>query len=186
MKSREALRFGYNDTMKTYGKLDGDRFTFKKGNLVRNYNKYAETFENEVHKIISNLEGGMLGKIAQSTIFQTIVENKLSYRNFNKLVEKAGACFGFQEDVVYNIKTYNKGLFNELSEMLPISREVIVSKIKKNEFKKIIDTRQIVRFFYDAIVNNSLEGTFKFLPIFSDEFLIALYIYVIKGRRNSY
>ena len=70
--------------------------------------------------------------------------------------------------------------------MLPISREVIVSKIKKNEFKKIIDTRQIVRFFYDAIVNNSLEGTFKFLPIFSDEFLIALYIYVIKGRRNSY
>lgn len=186
MKSREALRFGYNDTMKTYGKLDGDRFTFKKGNLVRNYNKYAETFENEVYKIISNLEGGMLGKIAQSTIFQTIVENKLSYRNFNKLVEKAGACFGFQEDVVYNIRTYNKGLFNELSEMLPISREVIVSKIKKNEFKKIIDTRQIVRFFYDAIINNSLEGTFKFLPIFSDEFLIALYIYVIKGRRNSY
>ncbi|MEI3507587.1 MAG: hypothetical protein V8R01_00335 [Bacilli bacterium] len=29
----------------------------------------AETFENEVHKIISNLEGGMLGKIAQSDTF---------------------------------------------------------------------------------------------------------------------
>ena len=61
-----------------------------------------------------------------------------------------------------------------------------MAKIKKNEYKKIVDTRQIVRFFYDAIVSNNLESTFKFLPLFSDEFLIAMYIYVIKGRRSTY
>ncbi len=186
IKSREALRFGYNDTMKTYGKLDGDRFTFKKGNLVRNYNRYAENFEMIVRKIISNLEEGLLKTIAKSSFFQTIIDNKLSYRNFNKLIEKAGVCFGFQEDIVYNIKTYNKGLFNELSEILPISFDFVMAKIKKNEYKKIVDTRQIVRFFYDAIVSNNLESTFKFLPLFSDEFLIAMYIYVIKGRRSTY
>lgn len=30
---RRTIDYGYNDTMKTYGKLDGNKFTFKKGSL---------------------------------------------------------------------------------------------------------------------------------------------------------
>ena len=185
-KSREALHFGYNDTMKTFGKLDGDKLTFKKGNLVKNYNKYSKTFEEELNRIFSNLSSSLLDKISKTGTFKSILDSKLTYRNFNKLVEKAGMCFGFQEDIIYNIKTYNKGLFNNLYEIIPISKELILEKIKKTNFNKIIDHRQIVRFFYDAINSGDYESTFKFLPIFRDDFLIALYIYVIKGKRNAY
>ena len=95
-------------------------------------------------------------------------------------------CFGFQEDIIYNIITYNKGLFNNLYEIIPISKELILNKIKKSNFNKIIDHRQIVRFFYDAINNNEYNNAFKFLPFFQEDFLIALYIYTIKGKKNAY
>lgn len=185
-RSRESLRFGYNDTMKTFGKLDGDRYTFKKGNLVKNYNKYGLKFENEVNYIFSTINSSILNKIVDSTFFKNIKENKLTYRNFNKLIEKAGDCFGFAQDTIYHIKNYNKGLFNELLEIEPISKEMIAKKIKGKDFKKIVDHREIVRFFYDAINTNNFESSLKFLPMFFDDFLIALYIYIIKGQKNAY
>jgi len=185
-KSREALRFGYNDTMKIFGKLDGDKFTFKKGNLVKNYNKYGMKFENIINEIFSNLENSVLNKITETSFFKNIKEDKLSYRNFNKLVEKAGMCFGFEEDIIYNIKTYNKGLFNELSEIIPISADVIRQKLQKRKFNKIMDHRQIIKFFYENINKGDYETAFKYLPLCMDDFLIALYIYVIKGNRNAY
>ena len=185
-KSRESLRFGYNDTMKTFGKLDGDKYTFKKGNLVKNYNKYGLKFENEVNYIFSTINSSILNKIVDSTFFKNIKENKLTYRNFNKLIEKAGDCFGFAQDTIYHIKNYNKGLFNELLEIEPISKEMIARKIKGKDFKKIVDHREIVRFFYDAINTNNFESSLKFLPMFFDDFLIALYVYIIKGQKNAY
>lgn len=185
-KSREALHFGYNDTMKTFGKLDGDKLTFKKGNLVKNYNKYAYNFEEKLNDIFQNIENNVLNKIVESSIFKNIVDNKVSYRNFNKIVEKAGMTFGFEEDIIYNIKTYNKGLLNETTEIIPISKNYILEKVKKKDFNKIIDHRQIVRFFYDAIVNDNIESIIKFLPLFQDDFLAALYIYTIKGKRSAY
>ena len=185
-KSREALRFGYNDTMKTFGKLDGDKFTFKKGNLIRNYNKFHIKFEDNLNYILSNIDNNVLNKIIETQTFKDLKENKLSYRNFNKLVEKAGMAFGFAEDIIYNIKTYNKGLFNELLEIDPISKSIIVSKIKNTNFNKIIDHRQIIRFFYDSVEQNKIENIIKFLPLFTNDFLIALYIYTIKGNKKAY
>ena len=185
-KSREALHFGYNDTMKTFGKLDGDKLTFKKSNLVKNYNKYAYKFEEKLNNIFQGIENNVLNKIVESSIFKTILEDKVSYRNFNKIVEKAGMTFGFEEDIIYNIKTYNKGLLNETAEIIPISKDTILEKVKKKNFNKIIDHRQIVRLFYDAIVNDNIESIIKFLPLFQDDFLVALYVYTIKGKRSAY
>lgn len=186
VKSREALNFGYNDTMKTFGKLDGNKYTFKKSNLVKNYNKYSSKFEEKLHHLFESVDSSIMNLIISTSLFKTIMEDKVSYRNFNKLVEKAGECFGFAEDVVYNIKTYNKGLLNELSETVSIDKTIIIKKIQNKEFRKIIDTKQVIKFFYEAILKDEIDGTLKFLPIFANEFLIALYIYIIKGQRSTY
>ena len=185
-KSKEALQFGYNDTMKTFGKLDGDVLTFKKGNLVKNYNKYSLEFEDKVQQIINNLDNSVINKITKTSLFQNLVDQKLSYRNFNKLVEKAGLVFGFEETIIYNIKTYNKGLANKVNTIIPISKKIILEKIKKPNFRKLIDNRQIVRYFYDAISKSEYENIYKFIPIFMDDFLIALYIYIVQGKRSTY
>ncbi len=185
MKSREALRFGYNDAMKTFGAYDGNLFTFKKRNLVQNYNRYGDKFADKVYSILADIDSGILGKVVSSSIFQSIVKDKLSYRSFNELVEKAGECFNFPEDVLYNIKTYNKGLRSELFKVKAINVSDIGLKIKKRKFKEIIDVRPIIRMFYDAIVSDNVRDVFKYLPVFADEFLIALYIYILKQNGHG-
>ncbi len=184
-KSREALRFGYNDTMKTFGVYDGDLFTFKKHNLVQNYNRYGDKFSDGIYSILDNVEEGILNTLVSTSIFKSIVRDKLSYRHFNRLVEKAGECFNFPEDVLYNIKTYNKGLMAEMAKVRPISLNDIREKIKERKFKDIVDVRPIVRMFYDAIVANELRSIVMYLPIFSDEFLIAYYVYILKKNSHS-
>ena len=102
------------------------------------------------------------------------------------MVETAGKCFNFAEDVLYNIKTYNKGLFNELLKVKAINKNTIAGKIKNRNLKNIIDSRGVVRFFYDAILHDKFNDAFVYVPLFIDEFLIALYIYIIKGRKKAY
>ena len=77
-------------------------------------------------------------------------------------------------------------MFNELLEIKPISKDEIIKKMKQKNFKRIIDHRQIVRFFYEAIKNGTYNQILKFLPVLLDDFMIALYIYIIKGKRNAY
>ena len=185
VRSREAVKFGYNDVMKTYGVYDGNEFTFKKNNLIKNYNKYGEKFLDKAYSLMEGIDEGILGKIVSSSIFQSIVKDKLTYKNFNRLVEKAGFCFDFPEDNVYNIKTYNKGLLNELFKVTAINLQEIGVKIKNRKFKEIVDVRPIIRLFYDAIAGNDVRSVVAFLPMFADEFLIALYLYVLKKSYHS-
>ena len=185
-KSRKALRFGYNDTMKTFGKLDGDKFTFKKGNLVKNYNKYGIKFENELNVIFNNIDNKILNKIIKTQIFTNIKEAKITYRNFNKLIEKAGECFDFAEDVIYNIKSYNKGLLNELSGTSTISKQNIIKDIKERNFNHIVDHRKIIKYFYEIIKNKNYDNLTKLLPLFFDDFLIAVYLHIINRRTRFY
>ncbi|MBQ9011616.1 MAG: patatin-like phospholipase family protein [Bacilli bacterium] len=185
-KAKEAMHFGYNDTMKMYGKLDGDKFTFKKRNLVRNYNKYAKQYDQHFHSIFDNANGKIINKLTNLPLFKEYLDNLLSYKKFNQIVEKAGFYLDFPEDIIYNIKTYNKGLFNELLKANPIDIKIITKKIKNKNFTKILDKKQIVRFFYDTIVNNNIKEAYTYIPFFIDEFMVALYILITKGRKKSY
>ena len=183
-QAKKSIKFGYNDTMKKFGKLEGNKFTFKKHNLIKNYNKYIDNFENTLTNIFKDNKSKLLAKIFQSNIFQNILNNKISYNNFNNLVEEAGQIFNFEESNLYNIKTYNKGLLNALSNTETIELEDIIKKLKNKELENIIDRRKIVKYFYNQIVNNNVS--FKYIIPFANEFLVALYIYIIKNPHITY
>ena len=74
---------------------------------------------------------------------------------------------------------------NEIAKVRPISINDIREKIKKHRFKDIADVRPIIRMFYDAIISNHLRSIVKYLPFFSDEFLIAFYVYILKKNSHS-
>ena len=52
--SRRGIRLGYNDTMKKYKKLDGDMYTFKKNNLIKNEKKYKKVYIDNINLIIKD------------------------------------------------------------------------------------------------------------------------------------
>lgn len=184
-KAYENIKYGYNDTMKVFGKLDGDVFTFKKRNLIRNYNRYNDLYEEILNKIFDDSNSKIMNKLFDSPVFKEIINRKTLYKNFNKIVEKAGKIFKFEESNIYDIYTYNKGLLNALSSVEAIDLEKIIKKLKDKNIKNILDERQITKYFYNGIKNNS-KSMIKYIPIFEDEFLTALYIYTIKGKSTIY
>ncbi|MBR3230129.1 MAG: patatin-like phospholipase family protein [Bacilli bacterium] len=184
-KAYENIKYGYNDTMKTFGKLDGDIFTFKKRNLIKNYNKYNDLYEEYLNEIFDESNSKIINKLFNSPLFKEILNRKTLYKNFNKIVEKAGKIFKFEESNIYDIYSYNKGLLKEISNTEAIDIEKIIKKIKDKNIKNMFDERQITKYFYNGINNNN-KSIIKYIPVFEDEFLSALYIYTIKGYNTIY
>jgi NTE family protein len=184
-QAKHAIKLGYNDAMKTFNKLDGDKFTFKKHNLVANYNRYGNNFENNLKNIFDANNNKILNKIFSTSAFKDILNGKTLYNNFNQIIEKAGQIFNFEEYVIYNISSYNNGLLNALSNTDTVATEKIINQIKDKKFNKIIDNRHIVKYFYEKIIAKD-ETMIKYIPFFINEFLVALYIYTIKGNYKIY
>ena len=184
VQARKAIKLGYNDTMKTFNKLEGNKFTFRKYNLIKNYNKYSDKFEIKLKEIFQTSKNKILIKLFQTEAFKEFLNNKTLYKNFNNLIEEAGRIFNFDESNIYNIKSYNKGLLNALSNTETIVLEEITIKIKNKNLENLIDRRKIVKYFYNQIEKNQIS--FKFIIPFVNEFLVALYIYTIKNPRMTY
>ena len=182
-QAKKAIKLGYNDTMKKFNKLEGHKFTFKRYNLIKNYNKYIDFFEQNLNNIF-NSEHKILNQIFKSEIFKDILNNKILYNNFNSIVEYAGKIFNFDESNIYHIKSYNRGLLINLSNTNTIDIEQIISKIKNKDLENIIDRRKIVKYFYIQIQNNKIS--YKNIIPFINEFLVALYIYTIKSPHSTY
>lgn len=182
-QAKKSMKFGYNDTMKTFNKLEGNKFTFIKYNLIKNYNKYADSYEKKLKDLFKS-DNVILNKIFESSAFKDILNNKITYNNFNSLVELAGETFNFDETVIYNIKSYNKGLINSLSNTESVSINKITNNFKNKDLKSLVDKTAIVKYFYLKIKENELP--LKYILLFTNEFLIALYIYIVKGNRTIY
>ena len=120
----------------------------------------------------------------KSEIFKGILNSKILYNNFNNIIERAGKIFNFDESNIYNIKSYNRGLLTSLSNTETIDIEKIMHKIKTKNFENILDRRKIVKYFYQQIINNKLS--YKYILPFRVEFLVALYIYIVKSPHTTY
>lgn len=183
-QAKKSIKFGYNDTMKIFNKLEGNKFTFKKYNLIKNYNKYIDSYENKLKELFKHTDSKLLNKLFETEIFKGILNRKTLYNNFNQLIEEAGKIFNFDETNIYNIKSYNRGLLNALSNTETIELEKIARKIKDKNLEDIIDRRKIVKYFYNQIEQNKIS--FKYILLSTNEFLVALYIYIIKAPHITY
>ena len=92
--ARRAIRLGYNDTLKEFGKLEGNKYTFK--NLKKNYDRYYSI---------------MIEKLESSKYFK-----KDSYEKFNELIEMLGEAFKIDDSRIYNIKKFNKILKKRIKD----------------------------------------------------------------------
>lgn len=183
-QAKKSIKFGYNDTMKLFNILDGNKFTFKKYNLIKNYNKYIDSYEKTLKDLFKNTDNKILTKLFETEMFKGILNNKTLYNNFNNLIEEAGRIFNFDEANIYNIKSYNKGLQNALSNTENIELDKIAHKIKNKKIEDIIDRRKIVKYFYNQLEKDKVQ--YKYILLFTNEFLVALYIYIIKSPRSIY
>lgn len=107
--------------MKYYKKLEGNIYTFKKGDLERNYNKISNNYISLFKQILSNEKDTLLTEIFKNqrykNILSNIKQNKKIDVEINKSLEYLGTIFDLDEQKVYNIDVFNRKLIREAKNL---------------------------------------------------------------------
>ena len=176
--SRRGIRLGYNDTMKKYHKLDGNLYTFKLNNLDENINKYKDKYLKKIRSLLN--EEGIISK----TIIEHITLKNLfkdTDNKINEIIEKIGYLLDIDDSYIYNINKYNKIILNKFKNIKYNLKE-IEKNIEKNKLKTYLNNKIMVKYLYELIKNKKYNDLKKMYLLFSNEFLMSVYILTIEGE----
>lgn len=148
--SKKLIKLGYNDAMKVFKKLEGDIYTFRRGSLNYNYNRYNEKFID----------------------YCKLYLEKSNY-NINNVLEDAMEIFKVDFTKIYKKREFNKELIKNFDEFQTID----INNINVKEIKRVFNQKTIVKNIYNRILNGE---DYKLLKIFKKEFLVAIYIMTIR------
>ena len=159
--TKQMINLGYNDAMKTFDRLDGEIYTFKKDSL-NSYLKYKSKIKDLCEKL--NYYGD----------FKDFNNNRKAVKNFQKIIENTMTIFKIPADEIYSLRKVNRLLFNKLNK----TEKINFDKIDLNEIKKILNKESIIKYIYLKLCNNEpINIIFNF---FSKEFSAAIYLYVVR------
>lgn len=185
VSSRKAISLGYNDTMKSYGKLDGNIFTFKRGALLSNYLKYKKAYIDFFNSFTTSEDQSLLSKVLQLSIYNKIFRECDSdgfFEKFNEIIERVGCTFHLDESLIYSMNKYHKELFKHLEDFSKDSFEEISSKKNNARIKRLFHDDLMVAYMYYSLKENvTIDDISNLIFIFPYEFLSALYLYVVQG-----
>lgn len=159
----KTMKFGYNDTMKVFGKYVGKKFTYKKKSFEKYKNK--KTSKNNIDKILSYYP-----LKHQKTIYELLVSSQLL-----DIIEYLGTIFSIEESKIYSIKKFNKLLIKKLNETQ--TKEFNIKD--KFKTKKNIQNKEYVKYITQSIYNQDEKVIKKSINETPKEFISALYLYTI-------
>ena len=178
--ARRNIRLGYNDTMKHYGKLDGENYTFKKGNLKKNYNNLSDYYIQLLKKVlISDDKKVKITEILKNkryqNIFLNIKQGKSLEKEVNSSLEYLGKLFDIEDVYIYSIESFNRKLIKEAKSLNYLT-------IDKN-----LKGKMLIGYIYNKFMNSDnkeevYKKLFNIALIFQKDFLAALYLIAISKR----
>lgn len=146
------IKFGYNDTMKVFGKYKGYKYTFKKKNIDEAISEYHKLF---IHNLNQILNSEKLIKLIDVNLIDT---EKLIV----KTAEEIGLLLEFDETKIYKFRKFNKKLLKEF-------------KKNKVNSKKISTIKEL----YEMMLKKDYKLLRTTGILHPKEFIEALYLYTI-------
>lgn len=184
-QAKKNIKYGYNDTLKMYNKLDGNKYTFKYNHLYKNYKKISWEFNNLLKELFENNEDN-----------KNIYDNFIKYSQFNKLLKKEiedriiinetieflGDIYNLDDTKIYHIKEFNKLILKNNKEY-KVSK-ISIKNIKSDDFEGIINSKLLVKYIYNHLIEKSYtyeirKDLCRLASLFPKEFLGAMYIMLI-------
>ncbi len=169
---KEALyriALGYNDTLKAFGKLDGDKYSFYKGQLNYNFLRLKDNYINNFKTYFVN-KNDNLKKIFDSAFLEGLRSKLSSDDNiksvFNDNIEEIGKIYDIDMTKIYLISRFY---------------DIMFDKILKSDSK---DNQSIVNFLYHFLIgsdNNTLSSLLLQNP---KDFLLSFYILTVYQKSN--
>ena len=163
------MKFGYNDTMKTFGKFEGNKYTFRKNQLEKNRLLYQETYLHVLNKILKykKVIKSFEELINTNITIESETKDEIFEKLMLKIMESTAQSFKLDETRVYTHHSFNKLLQIELKKYLKDEIETNEPcKKKEIELYKLIKESEYQELRKQALLN----------PI---DTLKAIYIYTI-------
>ena len=182
--ANKNIKYGYNDTMKHFNKLDGKFYTFRKNDLDKSYNELNKYF---VEILKSTILNEPKNKIVNE-LFSIAKINKLFVKikynhDFKEEVEEAlehlGVLFDIPNENIYSIKKYNKLLIRKVKELNYI-------KINKN-----LKDKFLIGYMYNKYMKNEnkeeiIKEMYNLSLIFPREYLCTVYLIAISKKHSLF
>lgn len=177
--SNRAIDLGYNDTMKTFQKLDGNIYTFKKNHLNNLIRDYQNIFNEELNKFLP-----------QKSVYNTLITNiiKITYKT-NKTnkdniipiiiccaIDNLGENFNMNDTKIYKIFDFNSKILFKLDKIVDDSKLKLIEKDSKKRIKHLYE-----KISY-CVENNVYNEIDKNILLYPKDFVSALYLYIIKNK----
>ena len=184
-QAKKNIKYGYNDTLKMYNKLDGNKYTFKYNHLYKNYKKISWEFNNLLKELFENNEDN-----------KNIYDNFIKYSQFNKLLKKEiedritinetieflGDIYNIDDTKIYHIREFNRLILKNNKEY-KVSK-ISIKNIKSDDIEGIINSKLLVKYIYNHLIEKSYtyevrKDLCRLASLFPKEFLGAMYIMLI-------
>lgn len=160
----KSIKYGYNDTMKVFHKLEGNKYTFKKNNLEKNLRLYLDTYLHILNKILKYKKAihafEEIIKIDISTDKE--LKKELLEKLITRIMENLAKSFDLDDSAIYTTKSFNNNLKRKLNNYLK----------NPKESKKEVE-------LYLRIVNNEFNSLRKEALLNPIDLLKAIYLYTI-------
>ena len=135
--AKRNIALGYNDTMKVFNKLEGNRYTFKKGQIEKNNNMYQQTYEHIMSKVLrfKNATKDFYKQLKISSDIPTKLEDKLLLR----VMELVAKDFNLDDTKIYTYRSFNRAIRKELKKRIKELDTTETRKTKKTEVELYLE-----------------------------------------------
>ncbi len=166
--AKKNMIFGYNDTMKKFGKLEGKRYTFKKNSIEKCEKRYKTPYEKNFKHILKSKK--ILNQVTNLSVKRKIASKKYMLT----LMEELGKMFALEETKIYNYRVFNYELLKEVDKNLEKKNTTMIKKLLKSK-SMVLDT-------YKNLKEKNLKAVRQNATLAPNEFLKALYLYTISEK----
>ncbi len=133
--SRLNMKYGYNDTMKVFGKFEGNHYTFRLNEVHKFKTKYEETYKYILDKVF-NTKDAIKEFEKRIELPQDLKDNIIL-----KGIEDTGYKFNIDDSKIYTCKRFNRVLKHEVRKQLKSKEKNSVLSIFKllqaQEYEKV-------------------------------------------------
>jgi len=161
--ARKMIDLGYNDAMKSFEKLDGNLYTFKKGTI----NNLLKKYKNKMLKIVEEIN-------CDSIILKRLTNSKTQKEAMLTIMEDTLEVLNFLPHKIYTLDI-NKKIFDKFDSLDDINDDLSIDDIKK-----ILDRKIIIKYIYNKLKKCD-KIDYIIFNIFSKEFTIAVYLLAMRS-----
>lgn len=167
--NKRNMQYGYNDTLKAFKVLEGNKYTFKKATINKISEKYLAQIKENLLYFLSIKSKTKNSKILSNKLFNDLITNDLiKTSGMLSIIEKLGKYFKIPPYNIYSMNSFNFRLEIELKKTALVNKLTITTEKK-----------EIIKYLYNLMINNNIRLLKKMALSFPTEFICAVYLYTI-------